>query len=890
MTHFFDFEKNIIENCSSTSHLLITAEGLDILKITTQLLQFYNHLDTLCLVLNTEGIEDKFTEFCNLKSMTLSRRKESYEIGGVKICTSQTVLTDILNGYLRLSTVSAIFIPQAEKIKKDSVVAFILSITKQISKGTVIKAFTDQPLKISRKHLHLSDFLSIFRINKVLLYPRFHNQIVEDLKKDPQLNETKIKMPTWMEDVQLYLLELIQGVKNEIEKYAQKRTDISNFYTYTKQDQANERSQRKESTQDYKNVNFGDNESDSNHKNEFNKNSESNHKNEFNKKIEPNQDSAPQNDKTFSTRTESFSYKKKQNDLNSLRENTLNNIQQTLSNNLKDLRYCLDSLFSIKLRNFATFYAALYQAEIDRKGKTWILNPASHVIMETVNEILEDSHDSYKSGQTIKQLENTSEKDSPQHENKEIAPQNKKNAFFKRSNSKFRDRKFIELIKLIKRHKPAEILVITDHTSGTRTIDERNVKIIQHSEFDRTDADLIILLDFSLSTLRKIELLDREIDVFLLYYRNSYEEEQYLSQVRNEKETFERFIEEKANMGIVEYEHYLPEMESSSDEFDLIDPKKTKLSYQRESKSVHRGSVNYNQSQNYNENQNYSDLNYNKNINNHNENNNQSQNYNENNNYDNSQNYNDSNFVENTFLNNKHEIVVDYRELRSSLPLYLHKAGNSLRIECLLEGDYLFPKFIIERKSIYDLIQSFNTGRLLTQMQRIFTNYSHYYLLIEYDIKPSLFAYTSAIENTKTNLIAKFTLLAVRFPNLRFIHTNSDLLSVKCIRALQNKLSQNKNSQNISQSNYHNYHNENKNDYSKSNHQNDYSKSNYQRIEMHPTLLDIVLSIPGISSFHIPSIRKHFTNLKGFINSTVEEKIHAIGIECAHTVHKFFHS
>ena len=59
------------------------------------------------------------------------------------------------------------------------------------------------------------------------------------------------------------------------------------------------------------------------------------------------------------------------------------------------------------------------------------------------------------------------------------------------------------------------------------------------------------------------------------------------------------------------------------------------------------------------------------------------------------------------------QIIIDMREFRSSLPSLLH-ASNLLVIPATLTiGDYILtPDICVERKSIPDLISSFNNGRL----------------------------------------------------------------------------------------------------------------------------------------------------------------------------------
>ena len=59
------------------------------------------------------------------------------------------------------------------------------------------------------------------------------------------------------------------------------------------------------------------------------------------------------------------------------------------------------------------------------------------------------------------------------------------------------------------------------------------------------------------------------------------------------------------------------------------------------------------------------------------------------------------------------KIIVDTRDLRSSLPFLLHIYGFEIEPLTITIGDYILsPTICVERKSLPDLIQSLNSGRL----------------------------------------------------------------------------------------------------------------------------------------------------------------------------------
>jgi DNA excision repair protein ERCC-4 len=71
------------------------------------------------------------------------------------------------------------------------------------------------------------------------------------------------------------------------------------------------------------------------------------------------------------------------------------------------------------------------------------------------------------------------------------------------------------------------------------------------------------------------------------------------------------------------------------------------------------------------------------------------------------------NFVLTSILLYCDQVIVDQREFRSTLPSILHAANIRIIPATLSVGDYILsPELCIERKSIPDLLQSLQSGRL----------------------------------------------------------------------------------------------------------------------------------------------------------------------------------
>ncbi|KAJ3225748.1 hypothetical protein HDU81_007686 [Chytriomyces hyalinus] len=123
---------------------------------------------------------------------------------------------------------------------------------------------------------------------------------------------------------------------------------------------------------------------------------------------------------------------------------------------------------------------------------------------------------------------------------------------------------------------------------------------------------------------------------------------------------------------------------------------------------------------------------------------------------------------------NSNQVIVDVREFWSALPSHLHSHRMKLR-PCTLEvGDYvLTPTICIERKSIPDLVGSFKSGRLYTQVEAMCLHYVTPVLLIEFSQGKAFGLGTSRTADVGDDLNSKLVLLTITFPKLRIIWSSS---------------------------------------------------------------------------------------------------------------------
>jgi DNA excision repair protein ERCC-4 len=120
------------------------------------------------------------------------------------------------------------------------------------------------------------------------------------------------------------------------------------------------------------------------------------------------------------------------------------------------------------------------------------------------------------------------------------------------------------------------------------------------------------------------------------------------------------------------------------------------------------------------------------------------------------------------------QIIVDIRELRSSLPMALYRLGVQLLPVTLEVGDFvLSTSLAVERKSVPDLFGSFTSGRLFNQAESLCRHYKQPCLLIELEAgaSVSLVAISGGVpsEIVPSSIVSRMVLLMQQFPRLRLL-------------------------------------------------------------------------------------------------------------------------
>lgn len=196
----------------------------------------------------------------------------------------------------------------------------------------------------------------------------------------------------------------------------------------------------------------------------------------------------------------------------------------------------------------------------------------------------------------------------------------------------------------------------------------------------------------------------------------------------------------------------------------------------------------------------------------------------------------------------EYAIQIDFREMRCKLPYFLYRSNVKISIRALEIADYIIGNVVVERKSIGDFINSINTGRLYSQSRNMAHKYKNAYILLEFVGRTCISDYFG------NYIFQKIAIFLINFPTIKIIWSNSELMSVKIIRTIQQ------------------------------------NNLNYNNSGIDPVLLEILLNLPGIDLYNYRRIIDNYSNLKEFLNSDKESLCKNLGSSTGLNLYNFFNS
>ncbi|KAI5169461.1 DNA excision repair protein ERCC-4 [Pancytospora epiphaga] len=210
-----DYEYDILHKITTGGTLVLPALGLNVQNVIKQFLSFYDDERGILIALNagkpeyTLLSESGLCHTTNISTLLASQRKASYENGGIFYGSSRIFIADFLNNIVDTKRISTIILFNAECIQDDGKEAFILYMFKKNNIPGLVVAFVSNVSKLQSQQLF--KIRSYTQTSQVLLYPRFHDKIVQSF---PELLAAKlyIRQSSIIEEITLLLSDLVMGV------------------------------------------------------------------------------------------------------------------------------------------------------------------------------------------------------------------------------------------------------------------------------------------------------------------------------------------------------------------------------------------------------------------------------------------------------------------------------------------------------------------------------------------------------------------------------------------------------------------------------------------------------------------------------------------------------
>lgn len=217
--------------------LVITSRGLGLEQLMVRLLRTYSDDTNLVIVIGTDPDDEMFfmNQLCDQNHITIGKmpqrltsessntkkRREIYLNGGILFVTQRILVVDLLSERVPIDLVTGIIVYKAHKVYSDCLMSFILRLYRMKNKKGFIKALSQSP------HAFFGDYGKLDKIMRSLfatslhLWPRFHASVQASLGKPrvpPEVIELNLPMSETMKEMQFDIMDLIDMCLKELAK------------------------------------------------------------------------------------------------------------------------------------------------------------------------------------------------------------------------------------------------------------------------------------------------------------------------------------------------------------------------------------------------------------------------------------------------------------------------------------------------------------------------------------------------------------------------------------------------------------------------------------------------------------------------------------------------
>jgi DNA excision repair protein ERCC-4 len=235
-----EYQQDVFHELREEDGLLILARGLGLLRLVTNLLHSYDAAGhNLILIVGADDRENGWIgealaehaaisgspkcrglQLVNTDLMSVATREKMYSAGGIFSITSRILVVDFLSSLLDPTIVTGMIVLHADRVAATSLEAFIVRIYRQKNKNGFLKAFSDQPQPFTVGFQPLTTILRNLFLRKPILYPRFHVTVAKSLegKRKAEVIELEVPMTDSMRDIQNAVLECVEVSITELKK------------------------------------------------------------------------------------------------------------------------------------------------------------------------------------------------------------------------------------------------------------------------------------------------------------------------------------------------------------------------------------------------------------------------------------------------------------------------------------------------------------------------------------------------------------------------------------------------------------------------------------------------------------------------------------------------
>lgn len=774
---YLEFQDEMYINCvNDDACLVIMSRGVGLEQLMVRLCRTYSDDTNLVIVIGTDPEDElffvnqildskipygKLPQRITSESANTKKRQEIYLKGGVLFITERIFVVDLLCDRVPMDLITGIIVYKAHKIYDDCLMSFIMRLYRMKNKKGFVKALSQNPSRFIGDFAKLDKIMRALFVTSLHLWPRFHGAVQASLAKpraQPDVIEINLPMNERMKTIQFDLMDLIGECLKELAKtnsaflYDNDKLNVENaidktFDGFIKRrfdgiwHQLGSKAKRLlNDIQRLRNMLFLLTQSDV--VAFYNQTRAAQNSVRVDKEVSewifwkpadrlfkaakeriyPNNSSEPDFEAETNLKWKAFQ------DLIDEIDNETKDIKETIHVFVIVSNDATSRLLEAVLRHGAT---NLLRERFERFNAIMRANQGSTDALRLFG-LPQDGDEDSKDGT---EAQGTSSGVPP------VKKRFRKNNPAAEVGQPGGSMTLTQIVRKI-RQNDGEVITITDdepepevgrvHTIQLHYFSSRDSSTTVESQLYDFKPQHVIMYDLDMHIIRQVEIYQalcchpKRCKVYTIQFENSYDMQQYLTSLRREKEAFETLIREKATMVIPSGR------DGKTDGHpDLVRGDNRAANETTEAVNTRKAG---------------------------------------------------GQVGRNDIMQQK--VLVDMREFRCELPSIIHKRGMDIEPIQLEIGDYILSSdTCVERKSVSDLIQSLQSGRLYSQTAMMIRHFKRSILLIEFDESKS-FHFKGrywGIQSTgygpkkdhAQDTVEKLILLTIHHPQLRIVWSPS---------------------------------------------------------------------------------------------------------------------